>query len=78
MTVYVDQDRIVYEFENGPNEERRVIAWNVRDPVPGKYKFTEKGEFDDWERKPAWTRHQNFIDPTNPAFGSWKMARHGS
>jgi len=63
MTVSVDQDRIVYDFEEGPSEERAVTQWNVRDPVPGTYRFTEKGEWDDWKPSAPWVWRQNLIDP---------------
>jgi hypothetical protein len=64
-TVYFDQNRIVYEFDSGASEERTVIEWNVRDPVPGQYRYTERGEGDDWKPSPPWLHRMNLVNPVD-------------
>jgi hypothetical protein len=65
QTVYVDQNRTVYDFNDGSSEEHAVSSWNARDPIPGTYHFKETGTFDQWRPAPAWVRPRNFRDPTD-------------
>ncbi len=65
-TVLVDQDVMILEFDDNTIERHKIVKWNVRDPLPGTYLYTHRG---DWKPALDWTKGAgNDVWTTDPIF----------